>query len=79
MKAITTKYLGPTDRKGSRIVASDCDGNRATISYPHGVSGQDCHRAAADALCDKMGWSGDLIGGALKDGYAYVFAPEWRE
>ncbi len=76
MKAIRTKYHGPTNTRGSRISASDEDGNRVSIPYPHELSGEDVHRKAADALCRKMGWEGVLIGGGLKDGYAFVFAPE---
>jgi len=76
MKAITTKYYGPTNHRGARIVASDMDGNRATISYPHDLSGEAVHRAAADQLCGKMGWTGSLVGGAIKQGYVFVFAPE---
>ena len=35
MKAIITKYIGPTDTRGSRIKASDEDGNSITIGYDH--------------------------------------------
>jgi len=73
MKAITTKYHGPTNTRGSRITASDLDGNRITISYPHELSGEAVYRAAAEALREKMGWKGELIGGAVKDGYVFVF------
>ncbi len=73
MKAITTKYIGATNTRGSRIVATDCDGNKATIGYPHELSGEACHRKAADALCEKMGWKGEMIGDGTKDGYAFVF------
>jgi hypothetical protein len=73
MKAIVTKYHGPTNFKGSRITATDEDGNRITISYPHELSGEDVHRAAAQALCDKMKWTGQLVGGSLKNGYVFVF------
>jgi hypothetical protein len=76
MKAITTKYKGPTDSKGSRIIASDEDGNRAVISYPYELSGEAVYRKAAETLRDKMGWTGQLIGGEIKDGYVFVFAPE---
>lgn len=75
MKAIFTKYHGPTNFKGSRISASDMDGNKVTISYPHELSGEDVHRAAADALCAKMNWTGNLIGGGVRNGYVFVFAP----
>lgn len=74
MKAIFTKYHGPTNTKGSRISASDSDGNRVTISYPYELSGEAVHRQAAVALCSKMNWKGELIGGSLKNGYVFVFA-----
>lgn len=73
MKAITTKYHGPTNNRGSRISASDSDGNRVTISYPYELSGEAVHRAAADALCTKMNWAGKLAGGSVKHGYVFVF------
>lgn len=74
MKAIVTKYHGPTNFKGSRISASDCDNNRIYISYPHELSGEGVYRKAAEALKEKMGWTGKLIGGAVKSGYIFVFA-----
>jgi len=73
MKAIETRYHGPTNTRGARITASDLDGNRVTIGYPHELSGEACHQAAADALMNKMGWSGRLAGGATKRGYVFVF------
>lgn len=73
MKAIITKYKGATDTKGSRIIASDGDGNRVTIPYPHELSGEAVHHAAAVALCEKMKWDKELLGGGTKDGYAFVF------
>ena len=73
MKAIETRYAGPTDTRGSRIIATDSDGNRAVISYPHELSGEAVHRAAADALCTKMHWAGQMVGGCTKRGYVFVF------
>lgn len=80
MKAIETRYHGPTDFKGARIIADDGDGNRAIISYPYGLSGEDVHRAAAVALCDKMNWLGaeTLVGGATRRGYVFVFTGNGR-
>jgi hypothetical protein len=72
-KAIVTTYHGPTNTRGSRIAASDEDGNRLTIPYPHELSGEAVHRKAAEALCSKMGWHGKLTGGNLKHGYVFVF------
>jgi hypothetical protein len=73
MKAIVTRYHGPTNTRGSTITASDEDGNRISLSYPYELSGEACHRAAAEALCAKMQWTGELIGGSTKHGYVFVF------
>jgi len=73
MKAILTKYLGPTDFRGSRIVAHDDDGNRVTVTYRHELNSEENHRAAADALCAKMEWTGEMVGGCTRHGYAFVF------
>lgn len=73
MKAISTKYLGPTDRRGSRIIASDGDHNRLTIGYPHELNSEAAHRKAAEALRDKMGWKGHLFQGSLKHADVFVF------
>lgn len=73
MKAIETRYFGPTDRRGARIKATDGDGNNVTISYPYELSGEAVHRQAAEALRDKMQWKGELVGGSTKRGYCFVF------
>jgi len=73
MKAIETTYHGPTTCKGARIKADDGDGNTVWISYPYASSREAGHRAAADALLTKMGWTGKMVGGATKRGYVFVF------
>ena len=77
MQAIVTTYHGATDYHGSRIVAR-CDSGRLTIPYPHEASsGEDAHRVAAEALRDRLGWSGHMVAGCLPDGrYAFVFGVE---
>lgn len=80
MQAIQTKYMGPTNTKGSRIKAT-CAAGSVTIDYPHDLSGMDCHAAAAKVLVNKMGWNGPqyggLMGGQLQNGgYAFVFNNE---
>ena len=72
MKAIQTKYVGPTYTRGSRIIATDCDGNKVTISYSHELR-DEIHRKAAEALCAKMGWTGKLVSGSIKNGMVFVF------
>ncbi len=47
-----------------------------TIGYPHEAGeGEQAHRVAAEALRDRLGWSGELVGGHMDTGdYAFVFA-----
>jgi len=73
MKAILTKYIGPTDFRGARIKAWDMDGNSVTVSYPYEMNQEERHRFAANALRLKMKWHADIVGGAIKGGYAFVF------
>jgi hypothetical protein len=72
MKAIKTKYKSATNNLGPRIIAKDCDGNRVSIEYPHGLSAEYCHRCAANALMKKMKWHGKLHSGTVKYGYVFV-------
>lgn len=77
MQAIHTKYIGPTNTRGSRIKAT-CDAGSVTIPYPYDLSGQACHRAAALALVTKLGWDdphygAGLLGGALPNNAGYCF------
>lgn len=73
MKAIRTRYSGPTNTRGSRIHATDGDGNRATVSYSHGS--RDMHELAAYSLMRKMGWSNPLIGGGFGNDNYWVMVP----
>jgi hypothetical protein len=79
MVAIETKYVGPRDRTGSRIIATTESGHRVVISYPQELSGEAAHRKAAVELCRRKLRGGNcdrLIGGGTKKGYVFVFAPE---
>ena len=73
MKAIKTRYIGPTNTRGSRIKATDEDGNNVTMSYNDALNSDDMHRCAAETLCKKINWKGDIIGGRLKDCMVWVF------
>lgn len=55
MKAIETRYHGPTDTRGSRISAFDSDGNRVSIPYPYELSGEAVHRKAAGGAVPEDG------------------------
>jgi hypothetical protein len=72
-KAIFTKYLGPTDQRGARIKAYASDGKSVTIPFDH--YGSCSHRLAVIALCEKLGWDGEWIGGGGLNGNVYVSIP----
>lgn len=73
MKAITTKFHGPSNTKGSRYSATDHDGHRVTLSTDYALNSEQNHDRAAIALCMKMKWDGPLMGGSTKTGRVYTF------
>ena len=66
MKCITTKYIGPTNYKPSRIKAV-CDGGSVTISCDHALNIDELHDLAADTLRRKMSWDNLQIIGSGTD------------
>lgn len=70
-QAIITKYLGPTNFRGSRIKAK-CYGGSVTVSYRCELNTDQNHLEAAKALQAKMGWTNKLIGGSLDNGYVFI-------
>ena len=74
MKAIKTMYLGPTNARGPRIKATDCDRNHITLSWDYALDSDENHKMAAKALCDKMNWKGDLVMGGFPDYNVHVFS-----
>jgi hypothetical protein len=82
MVAIQTKYMGPTNSRGSRIKAFTENGQQVTISYDYALSGEKLHAKAAMALIEKAGWQNEykkfgLVCGGTKNGYVFVFNHEY--
>lgn len=77
MQAITTKYVGHTNTKPSRIVARTGNGGFSVSlganSMPWGSDDIRSHKHVAELLRDKMKWKGELIGGGVKTGFVFVF------
>ncbi len=71
MTSIITKFVGPTNYRGARIIADAGMGRRVTVSYDYGS--RDPHREAAIALCAKFDWHGQLVQGGMERGSAFVF------
>jgi hypothetical protein len=73
-QAIVTKYLGPTNFRGSRIKATSASGLSVTVSYRSELSADQNHLDAALTLCRKLNWlQGSLHMGGLETGYVFVF------
>ena len=67
-QAIETRYIGPTNTRPSRIVAT-ADAGRVVVSWEHGLGIVENHRVAAVALAKRFGWLDDgsaLVGGSLR-------------
>lgn len=76
MQSIETKYLGPTNHRGSRIKARSSGGHSVTISIDHALSTEQNHHRAAVALARKLGWKGKMVAGghpSRGSGNVYVF------
>jgi len=75
---VLTKYLGPTNSRGSRVKATSGSGKTATVSWDSELDAHHNHAAAATSLVWKvLGIPADsiqLIGGTLPtdDGYAFA-------
>lgn len=71
MTAIVTRYLGPTNTRGSRIVVESYS-SRKVVPYDHSSNSETAHAKAALALILERGWGGTWIMGGTRKGWAFV-------
>ena len=71
-QAITTKFIGPTNCRGSRVKAT-CQAGSVTIGWDDALDINENHDAAARALAEKFGWEGDWVGGGHPIGHGNVY------
>jgi hypothetical protein len=71
-QAIETKFIKATNVTGERIKATAWGGSVA-VGYDYALDAQGNHKAAADALIAKMGWTGTFAQGGNAKGNGYVF------
>lgn len=74
MQAITTKVLGPTDTKGTRIKANTASGVSVTLSWDYDCDELDnARRAVRELVRTKLndGWHGRYLATATADGYVF--------
>jgi hypothetical protein len=73
MTAIKTTYHAATNTRGSRIIADAGMKRCVSVSYDHTLNSDTNHAVAAQALCNKFEWDGDLRGGGHERGQYFVF------
>jgi hypothetical protein len=66
-QAIQTKFLSPTNSRGSRVKAFAAAGS-VTISWDHRLNPENNHRAAAEMFANRMNWVGAWAAGTLPGG-----------
>lgn len=76
-QTITTKYLPLTTHKPPRIKATHSGkALSVTISKDSVPDGIDPQVEAARLLKEKLGWKGEMVGGAIDGGMVFVFIEE---
>jgi hypothetical protein len=91
MQAIITKFICPTNTRGSRYKAQ-CERGSLTVDADHALSAEENHRAVCDALCAKFdaedsakygsplkksGWTAPKASGQIPSGeYVFCFIPD---
>jgi hypothetical protein len=71
-QAITVKVIPATNHRQTRIKAVSCWGISKTICWDAALSPEENAAAAGQALMDKMEWTGNMVGGATKEGWVFV-------
>jgi hypothetical protein len=72
MQAITTKYIGPSNVRGSRVKAQ-CQAGSITLEWDDSLNSERNHETAAKALAAKLDWRGKWRGGSPHDGHGFCF------
>lgn len=72
---IFTKYVGPTDFRGSRCIASLGWGDwkkRLSLPWDPSENSEEMHKRAAIALAEREGFFGEYEAGETGSGYVFV-------
>ena len=75
-QSISTKYLGATNTRGSRVKAKTSSGLSLTLSWDDALNTDENHKAAAVALASKLKWTGRWVAGADRDGRGNVYVQD---
>lgn len=75
-QAIRTRYVGPGNVRGSRIIAT-AGNHRRSFGVDNSIDLEDNHRSAAIAIARELNWLRDfevLVGGTFAGDRYWVFA-----
>lgn len=87
MQTIETRFIGPTNSRGSRYKAT-CEAGSLTLAADYRLCPEDNHRRVARALIEKLGWKhdtergdtyGDWYMGSTKTGYVFVCCVDYAK
>jgi len=76
MQAIRTRYHGATNTRGARITARSSGGS-LTLPRNYSLDVDQDHARAAQALVDRLGWTGVYHGGCFGGDYYWVCESGW--
>ena len=71
-QSIKTRYVSPTNHRGSRIIATTPSGHKLTHHWDYALNSDANHYAAAEALRAKLDWPSIKAGGSTAKGYAFM-------
>lgn len=71
-QSIETRYLSPTNHRGSRIVATTASGHRLIHDWDYSLGIEANHYAAAKALQEMLEWEPIVAGGSTKAGFVWL-------
>jgi hypothetical protein len=72
LKAIETKFLGATNHKPARVVATSTGGHRLVVSWDDGLCDASNHTRVAQALAKQLSWNMQYVMGWTKAGAVFV-------
>ena len=72
MQAITTKFLGSTNHRGSRVKAT-CQAKSMIVPWDDALDIDDNHDVAAKMLAESLSWGGEWHRGGLPSGEGNVY------
>jgi hypothetical protein len=76
MQSIRTRYYGPTNTRGSRIVAK-CYAGSLSMPRDYSLDPDQDHARVAGLLASRLNWAGVYHGGVFEDDFYWVCESGW--